>query len=444
MKLKQQPTASLLTCAGCGWTAPAPEEVPYPFRCPKAGRGDTDHVVTRKLDSFKVEFSRGDDPNPFIRHRELLHAWHLARRRGLSDDAFVALVRELDVAIARVEGRTGGFRATPFGRHAALDQRLGLDVWVKDETGNVAGSHKARHLMAILLYLQVVERRERPPLATLSCGNAALAAAVLARAAERPLTVFVPPDAESAILERLQKFGAHVITCPREPGVTGDPCLRRFRDAVAGGSLPFSVQGTENGMAIEGGETLGNEMIAALGGAELDHIVLQVGGGALASSVIQALRLAHRAGWLTQLPRFHTVQTTGAYPLQRAWDRLQEQVRTLGEIDAVERATKHRSEFMWPWEETPHSIARGILDDETYDWLAIVKGMLASQGVPVVVDDAMLEAANALARETTGCNVDHTGSAGLAGLLRLQRDGVVQPGERVAVIFSGAPPLPAG
>jgi threonine dehydratase len=430
-----KPTASTLVCAGCGWTAPPPEKNRYPFRCPKAGRGDTDHVVTRKLDSFRVEFLRGEDPNPFIRHRELLHSWHLARRRGLSDEAYVELVRELDLAITRVDGR--GFRTTPFGPHPALNERLGLDVWVKDETGNVSGSHKARHLMGILLYLQVVERRERPPLAIASCGNAALAAAVLARAADRALQVFVPPDAEPAVLERLRVLGAHITSCPREPGVTGDPCVQQFRTALEGGALPFCCQGSENGLTIEGGETLGYEMITALGATDLDHVVIQVGGGALAGAVIQALRYAHRSGRLGQLPRLHTVQTTGAWPLKRAWDRIQEGLKTLGELDALERATKHRSEFMTPWEETPRSIAHGILDDETYDWLAIVKGMLASKGVPVVVSEDELREANALARETTGINVDHTGSAGLAGLMRLQREGVIKAGERVAVIFSG-------
>jgi hypothetical protein len=33
--------------------------------------------------------------------------------------------------------------------------------------------------------------------------------------------------------------------------------------------------------------------------------------------------------------------------------------------------------------------------------------------------------------------VCHTGSAGLAGLMQLRREGVIKPGERVAVIFSG-------
>ena len=82
-------------------------------------------------------------------------------------------------------------------------------------------------------------------------------------------------------------------------------------------------------------------------------------------------------------------------------------------------AAQHRSEFMWPWENEPHSIAHGILDDETYDWLAVVEAMLATGGQPIVVDEDTLAHANALARRATGSDVDYTGSAGLAGLLDL-------------------------
>ena len=434
-----KPTVSTLVCAGCGWVAPSPEAVRYPFRCPKAVRGDADHVVTRKLDSFRVEFLRGDDPSPFIRHREMSHAWHSARRRGLTDEAYVDLVRRLDDAVAAVDGH--GFRTTPFGRHDALSARLGFEagggVWVKDETGNVSGSHKARHLMGILLYLQVVERHDRPPLAIASCGNAALAAAVLARAVVRPLQVFVPTDAEAPVIERLHALGAEIATCPREPEVMGDPCVHRFHTALAAGALPFCCQGNENGLTIEGGETLAYEMMTQLAQTALDHVVLQVGGGALASSVIQGFRFAHRASWVAQLPRFHTVQTQAAWPLKRAWDLVQELLQTQSEVAVLDRATKHRSEFMRPWEGTPHSVAHGILDDETYDWLAIVKGMLASHGTALVADEDLLREANALAREATGIPVCHTGSAGLAGLVQLLRDGVVKRDERVAVVFSG-------
>jgi threonine synthase len=100
-------------------------------------------------------------------------------------------------------------------------------------------------------------------------------------------------------------------------------------------------------------------------------------------------------------------------------------------------ARTHRSEVMWPWEEEPRSLATGILDDETYDWAAVVAGMLATDGSPVLVGERTLVEANELAREATGIEVDHTGSAGLAGLLELSRRGELRPDERVGVLFTG-------
>ena len=79
--------------------------------------------------------------------------------------------------------------------------------------------------------------------------------------------------------------------------------------------------------------------------------------------------------------------------------RLRRRRRPLRERPAPERsgralayAAHHRSEFMWPWEHEPHSIAHGILDDETYDWLAVVEGMLATGGGPLVVGEETLAA----------------------------------------------------
>jgi threonine synthase len=92
---------------------------------------------------------------------------------------------------------------------------------------------------------------------------------------------------------------------------------------------------------------------------------------------------------------------------------------------------------MWPWEEEPRSVAHGILDDETYDWLAVVRGMIMTGGYPVVVDEEILERANELGRVSTGIDADHTGTAGLAGLMDLRDRGEVASNERVAVLFTG-------
>jgi threonine synthase len=460
--------ASLVRCAGCGYVAD-PDE-PYPFRCPREGSDDTDdtdHVMTRLLDVDGVVFPRGEEVNPFLRYRALLHAYHVAAAHGLSDQDYCELVSGLDSSVAGVDGH--GFRVTPFFRSAMLSSSLGFasdaGVWVKNEAGNVSGSHKGRHLMGVLIHLAVMERvgvldpAHRRDLAIASCGNAALAAAVVARAGGWRLRVFVPPDADKGVVRRLAGLQASVVMCPREPGVAGDPAYLRLREELDRGALPFTTQGNENGLTIEGGETLGYELVTQLRAMPvgLDHLIIQVGGGALASSCVQALGEAKDLGVLDRLPRIHTVQTLGAHPLERAYHR----VRALlpagdrpdaaagqsaggaagADVDAVHSAmadaAARRSAFMWPWEEEPKSVATGILDDETYDWRAVVEGMLMTGGQPLVVSEDLLVEANSLAVAKTGIRVDPTGSSGLAGLLALRRSGVIGDHDRVAVLFTG-------
>lgn len=93
---------------------------------------------------------------------------------------------------------------------------------------------------------------------------------------------------------------------------------------------------------------------------------------------------------------------------------------------------------MWPWEQAPRSLAHGILDDETYDWFGVVKGLCDSGGSPVVVSEQELARAYALAGSRDGVRVDHTGTAGLAGLAQLVHCGRIAPDERVGIIYSGA------
>jgi threonine synthase len=280
-------------------------------------------------------------------------------------------------------------------------------------------------------------------LAIASCGNAALAAAVVAAAAGRALEVFIPPEADPAIVARLRQLGARLTICPRRRGELGDPTFRRLSEALGEGAIPFTCQGSLNGLAVEGGETLGWEMVSELVAREahLDHVVVQVGGGALAAAVMQAFREAHQLGVLRSLPRFHTVQTEGAYPLARAHELVATRLGASREEADIDRelawAATHRSLFMWPWERVPASVADGILDDETYDWLAVEGGMLRSGGGPVVVGEAALRDANRLAVSHTGIDVNHTGSAGLAGAIELLRRGEIGSDDHVAVIFTG-------
>jgi len=436
--------ATTVVCVGCAYLAPADE--PLPFACPNGGADDVDHLMVRELDPTHVSFPDNDHPNPYVRYRNLFHAYHLGRSYGMSDEDHVHLVQQLNKAIAAVDGH--GFAETPLSPSDALSEALGCSVWVKDETGNVSGSHKARHLMGLMIHLLVSEQTGLAPtenreLAIASCGNAALAAAVVARAAGHPMRVFVPTWADPAVIGRLGELEATIEVCERIEGLAGDPTYQALRRAVDNGAVPFTCQGPDNGLTIEGGQTLGYELVTQIAreGRSFDRLMIQVGGGALASSCVRAFEDAALLGALEHPPRLHAVQTAGAHPLERAYERVLLHLGpdATGEriVDAMGWARSHRSEVMWPWEEEPTSVAEGILDDETYDWAAVVSGMLATEGGPVLVSEDRLREANDLARSATRIDVSHTGSAGLAGLLELAAAGTIRPDERVGVIFTG-------
>lgn len=423
--------APTFVCHGCGATVDIGRD--FPFACPNAGREneDTDHVLVPAYDTAR--FIGGKDANPFLRYRALLSPYRLSRFLGLPDDAWIEIVETLESRLLAVDGRA--FRVTPMLLQPALAKAIALNarLWVKDETGNVAGSHKARHLMGVMLYLRVLEVGKHPAAETLrarrlaiaSCGNAALAAAVIARAFEWPLDAYIPADANLSVVTRLKTLGTSIHVCERRPGETGDPCMRRFRHAVRSGAIPFSVQGPENGLAIEGGRTLAFEMAETFATSGTpDTIFIQVGGGALASAVWQGLAMAARARAIANMPRLMLVQTAGCAPFARSWQHLSGVELT----DAVQ----HRSRFMWPWAGTLASAATGILDDETYDWWEATKGMRETGGDVLVVDEDAIARAYTLSKAHTNISTSATGAAGLAGLLT-----TAARNDSAAVVFTG-------
>jgi threonine synthase len=356
-----------------------------------------------------------DSPNPFLRYRELLWSYDAANRQGWSDGRFVDLVEQLDERLVEREG--AGFAVTPYERQQRLADSIGFggELWVKDETRNVAGSHKARHLFGLALHLALDRGADQPGrLAISSCGNAALGAATVAAAAGWPIDVYIPTWADPVIVAALDERGADLHVCERRPGEEGDPCIHRFREAVESGSRPFGVQATESPMTLDGGRTIGFEMVSM--GPVPDRIFVQVGGGALATCVGLAYAEAQSRGRTANQPALTAVQTEGCAPLARAWRLLSTRLDEDGEA-ALEYAREHPEEFMWPWESEPISAASGILDDLTYDWIPVIEAMSGTGGEPVVVSESRVGEAFGLARSSTHIPVDATGTAGLAGLL---------------------------
>ncbi len=403
-------------------------------------------------------------PSTFESHADRLDSYRVALDAGLVGGDVVAMIRRIDAAVAEIDGH--GFEPTPSAIEPDLAAAIGFgsELWVKDETQNVSGSHKGRHLFGVALRRMVDGSSgllDDGRFAIASCGNAALAATVMARALDHPIDMW----ADAEVTDRIESLGGTVIRCDRDPEVPGDPTHHAMVEAIAAGDVAFSCQGTDTPSTIDGGRTLGWELVDSLithddgDSTRLDRIVIQVGGGALATSTVLALASDVASGRLAAMPIVHPVQPVGNHPFVRAWDLVVGEIldrsdvaddragaaATLGRLDrpavraVMARATSRPDSYMWPWDDEPVSYASGILDDVTYDWPAILEATLTTGGWPVVATEQQFRRAHSLAHAHTTIDVCPTGSSGLGGLLALLADAVIPTsGERLALLFTGA------
>lgn len=482
-------TLPLLKCPACRRDYPVR---PGLFSCPHARAGE-EHILERELNATETIRAKmrstwtSGSRRTFEAFADLLSAARL-----LGPDRYSQLLNRLTGSLERLEGRS--FEATPLVAGSALARAIGRSgpLCIKDETGNIAGSHKGRHLMATLLYLEALRildgRGARNVLAIYSCGNAALAASAVARAGGYELHAFVPAEVDPVVAGMLSERGALVEKIARAETGGGDPCYLAFRQALAHrGWLPFACAGNDNWSNIEGGATLGWETVMQLAdrAEKLDGVVLQVGGGALARAVCQAFHEARALGVIERVPRIHLCQPEGGFPFVRAYCLvLQAVARRCGldfdlhydaaaqaaiELTALKEFTwtrrdqiqavaefvhrnfdtpavqsilgdlpLHGGRYMWPWDgPAPHSLAHGILDDVTYDWYPLLCAVLRSGGRVEVLGEDTIHRAYRLARRHTDIRVCATGAAGLAGLIQLTEAGVLERSESVGVFFTG-------
>ena len=258
-----------------------------------------------------------------------------------------------------------------------------------------------------------------------------------------------PPDADSSSSsrrtrtrgrERLRALGAqlHGLRAPggrrRRPDLPAPS--RGARDRRRPVHLPGQPQRLRRRGRRDARPRDGRRGRAAGRAARIDRVFVQVGGGAFASSVIAGFRNALAAAIDVPLPRFDTVQTRGAFPLARAYERVATRVAT-GETPTrhspTQPATGRRS--CGPGRSAPHSIAHGILDDETYDWGCRRRGC-SRRAEGHSWGRALLEA-NA---PRPGGDRDRCRPHRIVRPRRVDRAGrrgALDPDETVAVIFSG-------
>ena len=392
-----------LVCAGCG-AAPDPGE-PFPFRCPNAGRRRRrPRARPRARPDPRASSRAGDDePNPFVRYRPLLHAYHVAaaggmERRGRS----CALVRALDA-----RGRRG--RRPRLRGHAVRPQRRAERPLGFSRGRRRVGQGRDRQRLRLAQgpppdgrarvprgRRAARPRRRRPSarLAIASCGNAALAAAVVAAAAERDARVFIPADADPLVLARLGDLGARLTVCQREPGVAGDPtyfaCSRRSPRA----RCRSAARATSTAWRSKAARRSAGRWPRSRRRRRLDRASSRSAAARSRAPCSRRLRRGARARRLSSTPALPRRPDRRRPPARTRIRRVD--ARVAAGADAGRRARLRRAatapSSCGPGRQEPHSVAHGILDDETYDWLAVVRGDARRRAAaPLVVDEDTLE-----------------------------------------------------
>jgi threonine dehydratase len=268
-----------------------------------------------------------------------------------------------------------------------LGRELGRELLVKVETMNPIGSFKGRGTSLLA--------RKLDPSLTWVCataGNFGQGLAYAGRAVGARVHVFAAAGAPPEKVERMRMLGAQVETS------TSEAAARDY--AAAASDRLLVVDGLDPAIA-EGAATIGVELARA---GLLDTVVTQIGDGALISGV---------ARWLkSRQPGIRVVGVcaSGAPAMAESIARGQPvSVRGAGTIATALDIT----------DPVPESFARvnALVDD-----------------VLLVDDEDLTDAKDVIARHL-GLLVEPAGAAGVAALIR-HRSAI--PGERVAVILTGA------
>jgi len=273
-------------------------------------------------------------------------------------------------------------------------------VTLKLEQLQCAGSFKARGAFANLLL------RDVPPAGVVAAsgGNHGVAVAYAAHRRGVPARIFVPTVSAPAKIARIRELGADLV-------VTGE----RYADALAAAqdfqmrSGAMSVHAFDQRETLLGQGTLALELDgqAPETGGGLDTVLVPVGGGGLIGGI---------AAWFAGAVRVIGVEPDGAPTLTRARAAGRPADAPAEGVAADALAPRRVGELMFP-------ITQAYVEDV------------------VLVDDPAILAAQRALWQAARIAAEPAASVGIAALLT----GAYKPapGERVAVVISGANMAPA-
>jgi threonine dehydratase len=286
---------------------------------------------------------------------------------------------------------------TPLRRYATLDAAIGqgIQVYVKHENHNPTNAFKARNGLSVMTALSADERQRG--VITATRGNHGMGLAWAGSLLGIPVTACVPVGNNPEKNEAMRAYGANVV----ESGEDYDAAAAVAHQKVKSDAQRL-VHAANDPLVIAGAATLTLEILQEL--PDLDALVIQVGGGAMAAGALTVVRA------LKPSVEVYGVQAERASAIHDSWHSGRPVSKESADTFADGLATRNVYEL------TFGALRQGL------------KGF-------VTAPEAELGAAIRLIIHCTHNLAEGAGGAGLAGLMALREN---LHGKKVAVILSGA------
>lgn len=294
---------------------------------------------------------------------------------------------------------TLGEGETPLVRSTHIEALCGLDeLWFKLESCNPTGSFKDRGM--VVAVAKAMESGARAILCA-STGNTSASAAAYAAKAGLECYVLVPGGQVAAgKLAQAVAYGSTII----EVEGNFDEALRTAREITD--KHPVALVNSVNPHRIAGQKTASYEIVEDLGDAP-DILAIPVGNAGNITAYWRGFVECSELGRSTKHPRMLGFQAAGAAPLV------------------------HGSPV-----EVPQTVASAIRIGNPASWTGATSARDESGGlIEAVTDEEILDAYELLARRE-GIFIEPASAAGVAGLLKLRREGRIHGG-RAAVVLTG-------
>jgi threonine synthase len=308
---------------------------------------------------------------------------------------------------------TLGEGMTPMVELPHLAKAIGVRrLWVKDEGINPTASFKARGLMMAVTRAKALKL---PGVCVPTAGNAGIALAAYAAAAQMPCRIYAPETTPPPIIGSIRAFGAQLQLVQGHIGDAGKATM-----AFAKESGFFNVATLREPYRVEGMKTMGYEVAEQLGWRLPDAIVYPTGGGEGTVGIWKAMGEMRDWGWLpadAKQPRMYIAQAAGCAPLVRAFKA--------GE----EKAT--------PWEH-PVTHASGLRVPGPLGDRLTLRALRESGGGAEDVTEEAIRSGTLLLASKSGIDAAPEGGAALEAARQLVATGRMDSQSEVVVFNTGS------